>query len=212
MPNANSSFYSSIDLHFYFQLGNHDTHRIATKVGKKKVDGLNMLTAFLPGVQVTYQGEEIGMINGAVKCKEEGKDLNNDCDLYPKISRDFERTPFHWSPDKNAGFSEGDHPWLPIAKNYQTTNVKTEDDKPFSHLNIYRNVQKVKAEISTNCTNTVEIVSSKDNLLHLRRLTDSVTVYDYLFNLNDTSTNVTLNARHDEITVLAASIGTKTLG
>ena len=46
-----------------FQLGNHDQHRIASRVGEEYVETLNMLLLLLPGTPTTYQGEEIGMKN-----------------------------------------------------------------------------------------------------------------------------------------------------
>jgi len=43
-------------------LGNHDQPRIASRFSSEVVDAFNMLIMLLPGSQVTYYGEEIGMI------------------------------------------------------------------------------------------------------------------------------------------------------
>lgn len=37
-----------------FQLGNHDTPRIASKFGTEQIDIFNILTKTLPGITVTY--------------------------------------------------------------------------------------------------------------------------------------------------------------
>lgn len=39
---------------------------MASRFGSRMVDGLNMLDMILPGVAITYQGDEIGMENGYV--------------------------------------------------------------------------------------------------------------------------------------------------
>nr|CAI5823514.1 unnamed protein product [Callosobruchus analis] len=69
-------------------------------------DAFNMLTAFLPGIMVTYNGEEIGMTDGQVTCKR-GQDpqAKKDCSTFNETSRDFERTPMQWDDSTNAGFS-----------------------------------------------------------------------------------------------------------
>ncbi|KAI8427354.1 hypothetical protein MSG28_001922 [Choristoneura fumiferana] len=41
--------------------GNHDNNRMPTRFRETMVDGINALNMLLPGVAVTYQGEEIGM-------------------------------------------------------------------------------------------------------------------------------------------------------
>ncbi len=43
---------------------------------------------------------------------------------YTEFSRDPQRSPMQWSPDKNAGFSNGSTTWLPIHPDYKTVNVK----------------------------------------------------------------------------------------
>lgn len=44
-------------------VGNHDNHRVASKVGRLYVNAINALLLLLPGTPTTYYGEEIGMLN-----------------------------------------------------------------------------------------------------------------------------------------------------
>lgn len=45
------------------QIGNHDQNRIASRLGTDRIDMINMILLTLPGVSVTYNGEEIGMVD-----------------------------------------------------------------------------------------------------------------------------------------------------
>ena len=42
---------------------NHLNFRLGSRFGPGNIDGLNMMSLMLPGVAVTYNGEEIGMTN-----------------------------------------------------------------------------------------------------------------------------------------------------
>lgn len=44
-------------------VGNHDNHRAASRFGEKRADQLSMLAIVLPGVSVSYNGDEIGMVD-----------------------------------------------------------------------------------------------------------------------------------------------------
>ena len=41
-------------------------YRLGTRFGAGNIDGFNMMSLMLPGVAVTYNGEEIGMTNTEV--------------------------------------------------------------------------------------------------------------------------------------------------
>jgi alpha-glucosidase len=90
---------------FAAQLGNHDQHRVASRFSPELVDGLNFLAHLLPGVGVTYNGEEIGMENTLItweQCRDP-QGLNAGPDHYLERTRDLERTPFQWDNSNNAG-------------------------------------------------------------------------------------------------------------
>ena len=44
-------------------MGNHDQWRVGSRHGEDLIDAWNMISLTLPGVSITYQGEEIGMVN-----------------------------------------------------------------------------------------------------------------------------------------------------
>jgi alpha-glucosidase len=44
-------------------LGNHDKPRVGSRYGTERIDGMLMLLLLLPGVAVTYNGDEIGMLD-----------------------------------------------------------------------------------------------------------------------------------------------------
>lgn len=73
---------------------------------------------------------------------------NKNASTYHAASRDPARTPMQWDDSKNAGFNKDAKPWLPINTNYKCINVKTERDLPRSHLNVYKQLVKLRKEAS----------------------------------------------------------------
>ncbi|XP_039764935.1 maltase 1-like isoform X2 [Pararge aegeria] len=120
-----------------WQTGNHDNNRAPSRFRINMVDGLNSLNLLLPGVAVTYQGEEIGMRDGYVSW-EDTVDVEalrrGDNETYLLYSRDPCRTPYHWNNSTNAGFSTGNRTWLPVAKDYPEINLAKQKDDARSHF------------------------------------------------------------------------------
>ncbi|KAI8427352.1 hypothetical protein MSG28_001922 [Choristoneura fumiferana] len=100
------------------------------------VDGLNSLSMLLPGVAVTYQGEEIGMKDGYVSW-EDTVDVaacnQGNPDNYMDYSRDPARTPYHWDSSISAGFSTNATTWLPVAEDYMEINLQKQKEDDRSH-------------------------------------------------------------------------------
>lgn len=86
-------------------MGNHDRSRTASRYPERG-DQMTMLEMILPGIAVTYNGEEIGMLDMWDISWEDTQDsqaCNAGKDKYQSQSRDPNRTPFQWDATKNAG-------------------------------------------------------------------------------------------------------------
>lgn len=165
-------------------MGNHDNHRVATRLGEDNVDAFNMLLGFLPGVMVTYNGEEIGMENGNVTC-DQGHDPQaiKNCSIFDQVSRDFERTPYQWDSSKNAGFSTANETWLPVSDKYLETNLALEIREGMkSHYGVYKSLLKYRKIFSTSdALDKLTVVEIRPNVLQIIR-TRGNNEYIYLSN------------------------------
>ncbi|XP_030768027.1 maltase 2-like [Sitophilus oryzae] len=167
-------------------LGNHDQTRVSTRLGPENVDALNILVSILPGVQITYNGEEIGQENGEVTC-EQGYDPQaiKNCSTFNQTSRDFERTPFQWDSTVNAGFNEGAEPWLPVSQKYLQTNLENQNLTDInSHYNIYKQTVELRQSFR-NDTDYVLSFSSVENLFVLQRFLYNSDIYAFFYNVGD---------------------------
>ncbi|XP_030556539.1 maltase 1 [Drosophila novamexicana] len=128
-------------------MGNHDNPRVASRYGVGTVDAMNMLMMTLPGIGITYYGEELGMVDYRDISWNDTVDqpaCDAGLDNYKWVSRDPERTPMQWSDEKNAGFSTGDSTWLPVHPNYQELNLLTQQEATFSHYKVYQSLIKLR--------------------------------------------------------------------
>jgi alpha-glucosidase len=125
-------------------LGNHDQHRIATRIGAAQARVAGMLLLTLRGTPTMYYGDEIGMEDVQIP----GDRIQ---DPYEKnqpglgLGRDPQRTPMQWDATPNAGFTTGE-PWLPVADNYLARNVKALAADPSSILSFYRELIRLRHE------------------------------------------------------------------
>ncbi|TGZ32847.1 Uncharacterized protein DBV15_11689 [Temnothorax longispinosus] len=98
-------------------VGNHDKSRLATRYGRQRAEALTMITLLLPGVGVTYNGEEIGM----------------------------EDTWISWEDTKDPqGFSTNPKTWLPVNKNYVTLNLAAQKKQNNSYYALYKAVSALR--------------------------------------------------------------------
>ncbi|XP_049298804.1 maltase A3-like [Anopheles funestus] len=150
-------------------LGNHDQHRVASRFGEDMIDAMNMILLSLPGVGVTYNGEEIGMDDVWISYNDtvDPAACNAGPDRYQYTTRDPERTPFQWDSTKNGGFSTGDHTWLPISPNYTQVNVKQQLALENSHLQVYRQLIAMKVGVDF-VANSLGIFVQENVLIILR--------------------------------------------
>lgn len=121
-----------------YVLGNHDEHRVTTRIGQKQARVAMMLLLTLRGTPTLYYGDEIGMHDVAIPS-------DRIQDPWEKnlpgrgLGRDPERSPMQWDTSPNAGFCPpGVTPWLPVAGDYQQTNVAVQRQDPRSMLSLTR--------------------------------------------------------------------------
>ena len=124
-------------------LGNHDQHRLATRVGPSQARVANMLLLALRGTPTCYYGDELGMENVPIPLEKiQDPPAVNQPEIAHIVGRDPERTPMQWDDSPNAGFAAPDVKdlWLPLAPDYKEKNVESELLDPRSMLNFFRNL------------------------------------------------------------------------
>jgi alpha-glucosidase len=117
-------------------LGNHDQHRIASRVGPAQARVAAMLLLTLRGTPTLYYGDEIGMHDVPIPPERVHDPFEKNVPG-KGLGRDPERTPMQWSPAPGAGFTAGE-PWLPLADDFREVNVEAARTDPRSVLTLYR--------------------------------------------------------------------------
>ena len=117
-------------------LGNHDQHRIASRVGPAQARVAAMLLLTLRGTPTLYYGDEIGMRDVEIP-PERVQDPFEKNVPGKGLGRDPERTPMQWCDEPHAGFSLAE-PWLPVSPDYPRVNVQLQRDDPESMLTLYK--------------------------------------------------------------------------
>jgi alpha-glucosidase len=125
-------------------VGNHDEHRIATRIGPAQARTAMMMLLTLRGTPTVYYGDEIGMRDVPVP-PEKVQDRWGKRVQGLGLGRDPQRTPMQWDTSPNAGFCPPQsEPWLPVADDYAAINVAAELDDPRSMLNLSRRLLELR--------------------------------------------------------------------
>jgi alpha-glucosidase len=122
-------------------LGNHDQHRVGSRIGNDHMRVANMLLLTLRGTPTTYYGEELGMVNAEIPYeKMRDPPALKQPQIAHIIGRDFERSPMQWDGESpNAGFCPSDvEPWLPLSQDWRENNVSNQEKSRNSMLKMYR--------------------------------------------------------------------------
>lgn len=145
---------------------------------------------------------------------QEGDDPNgcNNESSFNELSRDFERTPYHWDATKNAGFSDADKTWLPVSEKYLETNLAAENvDDVDSHYHVYQQLLKLR-QLKAFKSGKMKVVAVSRNILAYSRMVKGFDPYVVLFNLG-TSSSETVNLADvfgfvaENVEVILSSVG-----
>jgi alpha-glucosidase len=121
-----------------YVLGNHDRHRLASRLGTERARLMGLMQLTLRGLPVIYYGDELGLPDSVIRRNQ----VRDPWELrVPSLGlgRDAARTPMPWQDGLKVGFTTG-HPWLPVGSAAQRMNVQSESREPQSSLSMYRHL------------------------------------------------------------------------
>lgn len=171
-------------------LGNHDQHRVASRVGPTQARLANMLLLTLRGTPTTYYGEEIGMENVPIPIeKVQDPPAVNQPEIAHLVGRDPERTPMQWDDSPHAGFAPATAvPWLPLAKDYAERNVQVQAQDDRSMLALYRALTAVRrAEPALNSGAYTAVPTPHAGVMAYLRTAPSHDAFLIVLNFDDTA-------------------------
>ena len=182
-------------------LGNHDQHRVATRVGDAQSRVAAMLLMTLRGTPTLYYGDEIGMRNVDVPAEQE-----QDPARFDSVTggRDAERTPMRWDATATAGFTTGE-PWLPIGDDVARINVAAQTDMPSSMLELHRRLIALRRSEPALTIGDWAAVSAENDLLVYERSVGGRRLLIAL-NLGQRETQLHLGATGDGNVVLSTHL------
>ena len=147
-------------------LGNHDTPRVASRLGPAQARVAAMLLLTLPGTPVLYYGDEIGMTDVPVAPDQVRDPV---AALIPGRGRDPERSPMRWDDRPGAGFTTGT-PWLPLGD--PAVNVAAQRDDPGSMLTLHRRLLALRHDSPALSAGAYEPVQADGDVLAYLRTGD----------------------------------------
>ena len=121
-------------------LGNHDTPRVASRLGPAQARVAAMLLLTLPGTPILYYGDELGLTDVPVPSEQARDPVAR---LVPDRGRDPARTPMPWDGGPGAGFTTG-RPWLPVGEANRPLHVAAQRDDPGSMLSLHRRLLRLR--------------------------------------------------------------------
>ena len=152
----------------------------------------------LPGVAVTYNGDEIGMLDYRNISWDDTLDPQacntNDPDNYEFKSRDPQRTPFQWDGSAYAGFKDanGAEPWVQVHPNYPTLNLALQKEAPKSYYKLYQHLALLRTKDAFVHGDFKTMAVNDDVFGYVRSLDNDLT-YAILINFSDKETTVDVN-------------------
>ena len=135
-----------------WELSNHDQHRAVSRFGGgesglRRTLSLMTLMFGLDGMPFLYQGEELGLEDGAVAAGAEADPIALRNPDAPSEGRDVARTAMPWEPGPNNGFTGAPEAWLPARDRTDAETVRVQRDQRFSTLHHYRTLVGLRKEI-----------------------------------------------------------------
>jgi len=185
-------------------LGNHDKHRIASRIGLPRARVAAMLLLTLRGTPTLYYGDELGLPDLEVP-----PELVQD--PWEKnvpglgLGRDPGRAPMPWDSSKNAGFTSGT-PWLPLNPGYESLCVEAQRADPASTLSLHRSLIELRRSEPALQIGDWRAIEGPDSVVAFVRSLGPTSIFVAL-NLDDAPVTLRLDDLRSGGTVIACARG-----
>jgi alpha-glucosidase len=189
-------------------LGNHDQHRLATRVGPAQARVATMLLLTLRGTPTCYYGDEIGLENVSIPPdKVQDPPAVNQPDIADIVGRDPARTPMQWDSSPNAGFTPaGVTPWLPPADDYARRNVIKQEADPTSSLNLFRVLSDLRrTEVALSVGDYASVAVAADDVFAYTRTAPDADHFLIILNFGSDAHELNLNEVAPSASIAVAS-------
>ena len=126
-------------------LSNHDSPRVASRIGADEARALALFVFGLPGSAYIFAGQELGLPDGVLadSDRQDPSFFRTNGEIK---GRDGARVPLPWNGDTAPfGFTTG-KPWLPIAQSWKEFSVENEKLDPKSSLHLYRTALELREQ------------------------------------------------------------------
>ncbi|XP_062564584.1 probable maltase [Armigeres subalbatus] len=208
-------FYNAlpVDQFANWVLGNHDNKRVASRLGVQRADLYTIALNTLPGIAVTYNGDELAMEDVYIPWEDtvDPAACNSNPRDFMLYTRDPVRTPFQWDDSVSAGFSTNPKTWLPVSPYYKLNNYKLQKSAPRSHVKIFKSLVRLRKQ-RTLREGTFDIKLIDDNLLAYRRELENVSTIVVILNFHKSARTVKLSDAFDglplEFEIITSSLQT----
>ena len=126
-------------------LSNHDSPRVASRIGDRQSRALALFVFGLPGSCYVFAGQELGLPDGEIP------DAARQDPIYLRTNgqqkgRDGARVPLPWQGEiAPFDFTSG-QPWLPLQDSWAELTVEKQEVDPNSTLALYRNALSLRTD------------------------------------------------------------------
>ena len=126
-------------------LSNHDSPRVASRIGDLQSRALALFVFGLPGSCYIFAGQELGLPDGVIP------DEARQDPIYLRTrgaqkGRDGSRVPLPWHGETAPFDFTAGQPWLPLPNSWVELTVEKQNTDPKSTLNLYRSALSLRAQ------------------------------------------------------------------
>jgi alpha-glucosidase len=149
-------------------LSNHDSPRVASRIGVQESQALFIALLALPGSLYIYNGQELSLPDAQVADQYRQDPVFFRTNGEQK-GRDGARVPLPWnSQESEFGFTQG-KPWLPIPQSWQDLSIDKQEEDAESSLHLYRHALQVRRDSLKNEREIFWRETGQDGLLVFER-------------------------------------------